>query len=185
MSDFPGVRLDAAPIMGWWAPGAMGARLDSVIPLPSPTAGVSAVYTINRAYIFPFRLYETQKPLKMLWIVGATANGNIDAGIYDSERNRLCSTGAVAQGTINTAQVASLTTTPELLPGDYFMAISGSSASGTLFRVGVSTDEQAVQGIMKYQMTSAHPLPATITLTKDTDLTPILPLLAIAFHTFY
>jgi len=171
--------------MGWWAPGAMGAKMGGAAEIPSPHNASSAVYTQNQAYIFPFRLFDIAKPLKGVWMNGATSNGNLDVGIYDSEKNFLCSTGATAQGTINVVQSAVFTATPELLPGDYFMAISGSSATGTLFR-GTTTDELAIPGNMKYIMASAHPLPTTvITLTKDSAASPIWPLVAIAFDTFY
>jgi hypothetical protein len=184
MADWPLGRLSPPPLMGWWSVGAMGAKMGGLAELPSVTAAASAAYTQNRAYIFPFRLFDIARPLKMCWIVGATANGNIDAGIYDSEKNRIASTGAVAQGAINTFQAEDLTATPNLLPGDYFMAISGSSATGTLFR-GTTTDELTMPGNLKYIMASAHALPATISLTKDSDGSPIWPLLAIAFDTFY
>jgi hypothetical protein len=184
VSDFPLIRLSPPPSMGWWSPGAMGAKMDGSAGLPLVPTAASALFTQNRAYIFPFRLFDVAVPLKMMWMVGATANGNIDAGIYDSELNRVASTGATAQGTINTVQAVALSATPSLLPGDYFMAISGSSATGTLFR-GTTTDELVMPGNMKYIMASAHVLPATITLTKDSDASPIWPLLAIAFDSYF
>jgi hypothetical protein len=184
MSDWPSVRLPPPNLMGYWAVSAMGAKASGQGDIPGPVgASSSTLSPVNQAYIFPFRLYTIAKPLSVVWYNGAASVGNIDVGIYDSERHRLCSTGAVAQGTINVLQAANLTTTPELLPGDYFMAMSGSASTGTMFR-NTSTDEFSMPGNMKYLMTSAHPLPATITLTKDTTTSPQWWLFAINWDGF-
>lgn len=95
------------------------------------------------------------------WLLnGTTANGNVDIGIYDESFARLASTGAVAQSGVGALQdLAALSAS--LAPGRYYLAISLSSATGTVFSTSVAAAYGAAAGC--FQQAAAHPLPATAT----------------------
>jgi hypothetical protein len=134
-------------------------------------APASGVLVQNQAYFFPFTLERAAVAVKMCCLIGGTANGNIDVGLYDAEFNYLISSGATAQGSTSTLQEFDITDTT-LPPGFYWMAVSLSSATGTVFRA-VSTDESVFGHMAGLVQTSAHPLPtSTASPVKSTDATP-------------
>lgn len=147
----------------------------------SPGSGpVSGAFTANLAHYVPFRLWVPATALKMTYIVGATANGNVDLGIYSWEKNRLVNSGSTAQGTANTVQEVDITDTL-LMPGRYFMAIQGSSGTGTMFRQG--NPDENILGILPIydQAVGSFGLPATAAFTVTTQGTTLVPVLAVHF----
>lgn len=153
----------------------------SDLTLVSAGSFASGTLVANQAHFQPFRLDIGGTVVKMAYLMGATATGNVDLGIYDGEFNLLVSSGATAQGTINVLQELDITDT-ELHPGNYWMAFSASSASGTAFQTAVA-DETFVPALPLYIQASAHPLPSTATPVKDTNTTPKLIPLMLSFDT--
>jgi hypothetical protein len=92
----------------------------------------------------------------MWWYNGTTSAGNIDVGIYTVNTGgttvtRLCSTGAVAQGTVSILQSANITAgNIRLEPGTYYLAIANSS-TGTLFGRVVPTTAANAQYAFGWQ----------------------------------
>lgn len=122
--------------------------------------------TANKAFFIPFRLRYPMLAQKLLLQVGAAANGNMDAGLFDGETldvgPALARSGAIAQASAHAKQALDITDVELLAEHDYYFAVSLSSTSGTLHMVGVPP-----LGVMKgygvRQQLSAHPLPATPT----------------------
>lgn len=132
---------------------------------------------------FPFRLHEPALLTKMSWYVGATAAGNNDMGVYDAETKLLIvSTGLTAQGTINLIQTVDVTDT-YLLPGDYYMAIKGTDATGTLF--AQATNDELTQGqfhVLTEAGSSGAALPSTATPVNNTQATISVPCIGLWFN---
>jgi hypothetical protein len=130
----------------------------------------------NTAYFFPFTVADTVTFTRAHWYNGATAAGNVDCGIYSETGTRLASTGAIAQGTINVVQTTAFTASVSLTPGRYYMALSFSLATGTIFGGGASLLHK-IGGA--YTQASAHPLPATATFATWTS-TSLIPMFAVS-----
>lgn len=139
----------------------------------------SIAMTANVAYIIPFRLPEGVLAQKMFGVIGATSSGNLDLGIYTAEFQKIISTGATVMGAINTLQEFDIADT-WLPPGDYFMAISNSNSSGTMFLLSVN--DENITNMLVYEMTAAHPLPATLVPVKTSSQQRV-PVFGIAFGT--
>lgn len=155
------------PCLTPWSLESLGTLL-----LADNTAPASAALaTANQAYFFPFEIHEQVTAVKMFVMIGATAGVNVDVGIYDEAFNRLVSSGATAMGSINTLQIFDITDTV-LPPGQYYMAISNSGTTGTVF-LRSAADEIAQSCFPCLEMASAHALPATATPVKSTAGTPI------------
>lgn len=92
----------------------------------------NATGATNQAVYVPFCVQRPMTVLQMWCINGATVNGNIDAGIYDTGKNRLVSLGATAQAGTTAIQQLNITDT-FLLPGVYYMALAWSSATATFW----------------------------------------------------
>lgn len=157
MSDWNRVLLPPFFMISPFSPESIGGHIAfQSLTTMTPASGT---VTQNQAYFFPFRLDVGATAVKMACVIGATANGNIDVGIYDDGFNYIISSGATAQGSTNTLQEFDITDT-ELPPGIYWMAVSLSSATGTVFRTN-GADEISVSHLPCYQQASAHPLPTT------------------------
>lgn len=149
----------------------------------SHTAAASGVATAaNAVYYFSFLIYEPVTAVKMTYIVGATANGNVDLGIYDAQKNRLVNSGTTAQGATNTLQELDITDTA-LTPGLYFMAITLSSGTGTFFRNAPSDDLLQSSMPAYVETTGVFGLPTTAAFASATDANPLIPAMAVHFDT--
>lgn len=182
MGDWPSVLQPPLLIVSPFSQESLGGHYGyQNMTLITPASGT---VTQNQAYFFPFRVDIGATAVKMACVIGATANGNIDVGIYDDGFNYLISSGATAQGTTNTLQEFNITDT-YLPPGIYWMAVSLSSATGTVFRSAPSADEVAVSHLPCYQQASAHPLPTTsASPIISGEATPIIAVaMAVAFDT--
>lgn len=170
MGDFP--RGDV------WVPPPVLCTL-SLLAFGNPqgTAGPPASATwpaANKAYFYPFTLPVRVQVSKFFFFNGGTISGNIDIGIYDSQGNKLVSTGAVAQAGANAIQAIDCTDT-YIGPGEYYLAASCSSGTATgrqLVITGATDELGGMQTGLTYQLTAAHPLPATATPVDNTDITP-------------
>jgi hypothetical protein len=125
----------------------------------------SATWPANNLAIYvPFTLWEPFTVAHLAWINGAAVSGNVDMGIYDEAGTRLTSTGATAQSGTNAIQTVGITDIT-LGPGLYYMAMSLSSAVGTIFRNAPTAYLSEMSGV--YEEASAHPLPATATFAAS------------------
>jgi hypothetical protein len=117
-----------------------------------PTANLAIFIPVEIPYPYPLRY--------MAWLNGATVSGNADIGLYDSEGNRLVSSGSVAQASANAIQVQTLTTTL-LKVGLYYMALAVDNTTATFSRWIPGVEHLRVSGVR--QASSAFVLPATPT----------------------
>lgn len=145
-------------------------------------SAASGVFSANRIHYYPFVLAEVAQAVKMSYIVGAVANGTADLGIYDWQKNKLVSTGPTAQGTINALQELDITDTV-LLPGQYWMAIVGSSATGTTFN-SAAVDELAYPAFLGYaEAGGSATLPANAAFSTSVSSSPTVHCMGVHFNT--
>ena len=140
------------------------------------SAPASATWpTANKAILCPFVVTKPITAVK-LWILnGATASGNWDVGIYDSAFAKTVAIGSTAQAGVSTIQEFDIADTA-LDVGVYYFAAALDNTTGTYTRMSASAVSlgQVVGGV---RMTSAFPLPATITPAAiSTDSLPIMGL---------
>lgn len=95
------------------------------------------------------------------WINGGTAAGSVDVGIYSEAGALIVHTGNIAQSGANARQIQAMSTV--LQAGSYYLAISLSSSTGTVFRATANIDQghYRTQGLL--QQAAANPLPASMT----------------------
>lgn len=126
-------------------------------------AGTGANWpSANAAIYVPFRV-TASTTVRRIWWGGSNTTGNVDVGIFNSSGTKLVSTGATANASgFNIVDVADTT----LSAGAYWIGVSASSASSGIYRGTIGVVRLAAQGIK--QEASAHPLPATATLTTAT-----------------
>jgi hypothetical protein len=145
-------------------------------------ANSQAFTTANRIFYVPFRLHSPALAVKMSYVVGATSSGNVDVGIYDWQKNRLVNSGSTAQGSTSTIQTLDITDTA-LTPGRYFMAIAGSSGTGT-FLGRAANDELIFPVVSPYEETpGSFGLPTTAAFAPSTAATPLVPAMCVHFDT--
>lgn len=140
------------------------------------TAPASAASPANRAYYIPFVVYKPFTVKQMWTFNGATASGNLDVGVYDSNGTRLVSNGAAAQSGTSTLQVFNITDIT-IQAGQYYMAVSNSSATATYFRYSMTVTQQTGMLIQD----TAHPLPATATFAAA--ITTVIPIIGLTGST--
>lgn len=187
----------ATPVIPWvsmavtWMPGSI--MRTPAPPVISPysifaahtntgmSSSTSGTYPVaNRAFYFPFWLPEQYTVTKMFTMNGATADKNVDVGIYHDNGTRIESIRHTLgfdtpQSGTNTIQLYDLTDVT-LGPGNYYMALAMDGTTGTLFRnTPNSAPSLAVMGIR--QQASAYPLPDPATFADmNTTTVPIFGL---------
>lgn len=99
---------------------------------PLLTAPASVTATANRIY-FTFLPVPTQQTFTGLrYVVGATSNGNVRSGLYNSSGVLVASRGSdLAQGTAAFPQDVAFDSAYVAAPGYYFAAMQFSSGTGT------------------------------------------------------
>lgn len=130
------------------------------------SAGSAVWPGVARAMFYPVRLSQPHTYVKAWWLNGATAAGNVDVGIYTlsgTTLTRVVASTAEAQGTVSTMQVAATFTTTTIGPGLYYLAMSCSLATATVWRVSLAAREARLGGV--FTVTTAHPLPSSTTAT--------------------
>lgn len=183
MPDFPVPRWPVPNVITPWSVESYGMALSPAgtgIGMLSAVSGVPIA--ANRVTYFPFLIYEPVTVVKMSYIVGATASGNVDIGIYGAQGHRLVNSGSTAQGTINTLQELDITDTT-LLPALYFMAITLSSATGTYFRIAANDELLQSSVPLLVETPGSFGLPATATFASSTDGTPHLIAMGVHVNT--
>lgn len=129
----------------------------------------SAVWpTAKLVFYYPFRVPHPGMVVEGLWWNnGATASGNIDAGIYSAgpggPQQKLCSTGSTAQGTISVRQDVDIT--DYLLGGgNFYFALTVDNTTATLSRAQIAAAiwPNNLLGILE-ETTGSFGLPAVAT----------------------
>lgn len=141
-----------------WSPISLGTNL-AALAVAAPVS--TAWGTNNLARGVPFTLQKTITVVKGFWYNGATLGSNVDVGIYNNSASKLCSTGSVAQAGTNALQEAVLTGTLTLTPGRYYLALSLSVSTGTIFSAVPNVN--LLKSLGAFQAASSFPLPATAT----------------------
>lgn len=124
-----------------------------------PSANLALYMPISFPFPYPAK--------RAWWVNGTTANGNVDLGLYSAVSGaKLYSTGATLQSGTSATQYVSVDWLVQ--PGEYFLALSLSSGTGTIFRTtGASAIVCRMAGVL--QEASAHPLPTTMTPVTATN----------------
>lgn len=168
--DFP-IDFTHKPVIGCIGPESLG-WIDTTL-----TGASGSWPTANRAYFIPFTIRSPYRVRRMWWCNGSGGpSGNADAGVYTPSGRRLFSTGATARGASNILQSVALGTPYLLEPGLYYMGLSTSSAVGSYFRFAPGLIFEQMIGMA--QVSSAHPLPATVTFGSVSD--SFIPFMGIA-----
>lgn len=143
-----------------WSAASLGVELAALaVAAPASTAWG----TNNLARAVPFVLAKTVTLSKAFWYNGGVASGNVEVAVYSNAAPaaRLCTTGAIAQGTISVLQEAALSGTLTLIPGRYYLTLGLSSTTGTVFASAPSI--QLLKSLGTVQAATTLPLPATLT----------------------
>lgn len=132
---------------------------------PTSTAWPGA----NLALFVPFTIAAPVTVYKMVMGCGATAAGNYDMGIYDSDGDRLVSSGSRAKPAAS-EDVADVTDT-QLGPGLFYLAVSADGTNNYQLitppgSAPVPAQKLRLWGVL--QMGGAFPLPAVATLAAST-----------------
>lgn len=173
MSDWPALYYPAPTVITPFSPCAQGmaAQAHGVNTATLGHTASTSWTSNNKAYFYPFHLNTHETAYQLLFFVGGTSSGNIDVGIYDSQKNLLVSAGSTAMSaTVNTWQELNITDTP-LPPGDYLLAGNCSTTGGTCFGSASSTgDELTLSQMPVYeQAVGATALPDPCTPVACTD----------------
>lgn len=119
--------------------------------------------TANRTYYVPISIPSRYLIRRFWWCNGATANGNIDCGIYTRKGVLLANTGSVAQSGATTVQSAAPSGGDFLLdPGSYYLAVQVSSTTATFRRQAPSVSQCQCLGVLN-ETPGGFGLPATAT----------------------
>jgi hypothetical protein len=163
MSDRPGAGLvlPATTIINSASPCSIGGMGFGVgLGFGSLTAWPAA----NRALYVPFVLDVPALISKMGWENGATVNGNVDVGVLDAAGRKVASSGSVAQAGASVYQAVSLLAAVWLDPGQYWLAMASSSATGTFRNMPLTAAYAQACGVQ--QQATALPLPSVATFAN-------------------
>lgn len=116
----------------------------------------------NRALYFPFYFEVPVTVTELFTYNGGTASGNIDIGLYDSQKKLLTAIGSTAQAGTSALQFFNITDTP-LLPGAYWLGHVHSNTTGTYIAVNAGIGHQADAYGCGREALGSTALPATAT----------------------
>ena len=140
----------------------------AVVALTGGNTPAAAVWpAANDALFIPFALAQSVLLKRLFVINGATASGNVDAGLYADDGTRIVSSGSTAQSGTSAPQFFDITDII-ISPGRYYLAVAMDTTGGTLFRSNPSVIREQQIGMAK--QASAFPLPATATFATVTAL---------------
>lgn len=121
--------------------------------------------TNNLALYFPVHLPAAFTVARFLVANGTNTTGNVDVGLYDFQGNRLLSTGTTARSGASAVQYVGVTDTA-FPAGHYYLALVGSSTTGTYGCLSVTVGNAAAEARMCGALQEAlgsTVLPATMT----------------------
>lgn len=121
----------------------------------------------NLALYLPFVISVPTTIVKMFWLnLGTVGTDHVDVGIYDSQGNRLVSSGSTLTSGASAVQTVDITDTL-LEPGLYYMAMARDATTDN-FSGNSSTGAPAPRAAGVYEQTSAFPLPSAATFAGST-----------------
>lgn len=158
MSDWPSDVVDE-PTFGILSPCSIGSPLSDLIGLVPMTTTGSAWPVANLALYLPILVRTPVTAFQLGWLNAATVSGNVDAGIYDRNGNRLVSAGSTAMSGSSAIQLVD--TADTTLPPDlYYLAMACDNTTATFARASLSgAAAWRTSGVA--QQASAFPLPST------------------------
>lgn len=143
------------------------------------TASNTAWPTANTAVFVPFRISTPIIIVKIFWQNGSTvAVNNVDVGIYDSQGNRLVSSGSMATSGASALQAIDITDTT-LEQGLYYMAMARDGTSDTMNAAIPAVPIPRALGI--YSVATSFTLPATVTFAGS--ISAFVPFMGLARNT--
>lgn len=162
-------RVPMPPVVGTQSWHCIGTALAA----DAKTAAASATWpTANLAIFVPVMVTETITVTK-LWIYnGATASGNVNMALYDSDFIQVANSeiGSTAQSGTNVLQEFDITDV-ELGPGLYYIAAVLDNTTGTVFR---HTGSDFARSVGLFSEASAFNLPGTATPADASTVIPII-----------
>jgi hypothetical protein len=181
--DFPNYRWPPLNVVTPFHQDSLGATLGNYTSSIVLSGGLSGTFSDELIYYYPFAVHEACIAVKMSYLVGGTAAGTVDLGIYDAQFNLIISTGLTAQGTINVLQELDITDTL-LQPGFYYMAIKCTDGTGTHFRDNAA-DELTLSLVPSLVETggAGAALPSAGAPGSAADSAPLFILMGVHFDT--
>jgi hypothetical protein len=136
--------------------------------------------TASLAFYTPMHIPFSYPVKNLFWYNFATLSGTVDAGVYNDDLTRVCSTGAITQAGATALQFNVPVTEVILQPGNYYFALVSSSATATLASMnsGSATHNRELGC---FQQASSSPLPASAVITATA--TARIPLIGITYKT--
>ena len=98
----------------------------------------AAIQVASASLQVPFTLTKQVTFTTAFWYNGATVTYNIDVGAYDLGGNLLCHTGNIASTGTSVLQTNALTASTKMGPGTFWLSISASNTSQTLFALAAA-----------------------------------------------
>ncbi len=161
MSDFPSAADYSHSIISIFTEDCIGLELLTAGSGFSTAAWPSA----NAAILIPFTVAIPTIITQIFWLVGTSGTDNIDVGIYDSQGNKIISTGSTALSGTSANQIVDITDTT-LQKGLYYIAVVMNGTTNTLSAMTPVAGLCRTMGI--YSVATSFPLPSTITFAGTT-----------------
>ena len=147
--------------------------LGPILGFTATVPGAAAWPSDVRAIFYPFFTSDSLITGNAFYLSGGTTNGNVQMGIYDSDRQLLTSTGFVAQAAgENDVTMPSVT----LEPGQYWVAVHAATGTGEYHSSSFATALYGRAFNVRYQTltTNATLLPGSAEFTGYTTFIPIV-----------
>lgn len=139
----------------WVSTGDLASTTKNIVSITA-TGGANSSLAVPFVVNSPFTINRVG------WCNAVTISGNIDVGVYTAAGVKVFSIGSTAQSGGSAMQSVAVSQT--LTPGQYYMAISFSSATATIIgcntNLGTTFASQA-QFVGVVQMAASFPLPTT------------------------
>ena len=163
MSDWPVNLTDPLVTIHTWSLEAIGADLTAQAKYM--TAAASVVWpTAGLAIFIPFTVSKIITVKQLFVYNGTVASSSFCVGVYDAFGNRLITSASTSQSTASVVQVCDTTDT-NIGPGNYYLALSASTATQSFFALTMAANIfPGITGMA--QMAAAYPLPSTATFSQ-------------------
>lgn len=160
-----------------WSVESLGGRTNGALGAPASTAW-GATLAANGGVYIPFTMTNKAVAKRLYCVNGATATGNVDMALYDFYGARLVSIGPTAQSGTSQPQFFDITD-QDLIPGDYYLALSTSSASST-FSMSSALTVGGCRAAGCFYQASVGTLPASATFAAYP--VALVPLIGVEFR---
>lgn len=145
----------------WLAPNGISHTPTYAGPAQNMGTAIAAVGVSSTAYYTAFNLQD-YCAMTGVRLSNGVVSGNVDVGIYDQNFNRLKSNGGTT--TIANRNTYTFASPVQLIPGQYWIAMSPSDATATWIRQGSQV------GVGNFSKITSFPLPATLTGGSEASL---------------